>query len=96
MLEIFAMLVLVVIWIPLSYWVRIIQLQGFEIWLPFGIIIGIAISPLVGFLFALTILIGSWLVFPFDLNTFALAVIALSLKKALAANPLDILRSKER
>ena len=48
LLPIFAILVLIVIGIPLSYWVRIIQLHGFELWLPFGIVIAIAISPLPG------------------------------------------------
>ena len=78
LLPIFAILVLIVIGIPLSYWVRIIQLHGFELWLPFGIVIAIAISPLAGFLFALAIIIGAWLLFPFDLNTLALELLVLA------------------
>ena len=67
--QIFAMVILIAIGIPLSYWVRKAQLDGFELWLPFGIIIGIAISPVAGFFFAIIMKVGAWFVFPFDLNT---------------------------
>lgn len=79
LLQIFSILVLIAIGIPLSYWVRIIQLHGLELWLPFGIVIGVAISPLAGFLFALSIIVGGWLIFPFGLNTLALEVSVLAL-----------------
>ena len=63
------MLCIVAVGIFLSYWVRIIQLQGLELWLPFGIVLSIAISPLAGFGFAAVIILGGWVLLPFDLRT---------------------------
>lgn len=83
MIALFAIIVLVIIAIPLSYWVRIIQLHGFELWLPFGIVLGISISPLAGFLFALTVIVGAWLVFPFSLTTVVQELSALAVIMAL-------------
>ncbi len=61
----------------LSYWTRRANIQGFEIWLPFSIILSFGISPLVGFVFAMTIIIASWFLFPFELQSVAIMGVCL-------------------
>ncbi|MFH1786214.1 MAG: hypothetical protein ABH829_00975 [archaeon] len=53
--------------IPLSYWVRRVDMGGLELWLPMGILVSIGISPLAGIAVALTIMVVSWFLFPFNL-----------------------------
>jgi len=77
--QVLSLLGILIIGILLSYWVRIIQLHGLELWLPMGILLTLAISPLAGFLFAAIIIIGSWVIFPFDLRTLVLELFTLGI-----------------
>lgn len=52
----------------LSYWARRFDMSGFEIWLPFSIIIAYAISPSVGIMVAIITIIASWALFPYQLH----------------------------
>ncbi len=63
--QILAMVGLVAAGSFLSYWMRRVDMSGFELWLPFGLLIAVAISPLAGFLFAMAIIVASWFLFPF-------------------------------
>ena len=58
----------------LSYWMRRVDMAGFELWLPFGLLIAVAVSPIAGFLFAVSILVASWFLFPFQLQGVAVIV----------------------
>ena len=71
-LQLFFLTALIPACIFLSYWSRRANLQGFELWLPFSIILSFAISPLAGFVFAVLVLVGSWLVFPFEFQYMAI------------------------
>ena len=65
LLQILTLLALIAAGTFLSYWMRRVEMSGFELWLPFGLLFSIAISPMAGILFALSILIASWFLFPY-------------------------------
>ena len=70
-------LAIIAVGIPISYWTRRIDMSGFELWLPMAILISIGISPLVGFLVGLSIVVLSWFVFPFHLIGMMLMMVCL-------------------
>jgi hypothetical protein len=56
----------------ISIGARRADLQGIELWLPFGLLISYAYSPLWGFLIAFLMLLISWIVFPYGVQYLAL------------------------
>jgi hypothetical protein len=52
----------------LSFWARRFDMSGFEIWLPISILLAYAVSPMAGVIVAVSILIISWALFPYQLH----------------------------
>jgi hypothetical protein len=62
----------------LSFWARRSGIHGLEIWLPIAIILSYSISPVVGLLVALLMLIGSLILFPFALHYLLIMIACLA------------------
>jgi len=62
----------------LSFWARRFDMSGFEIWLPFSILIAYAVSPLAGLLVAISILAISWALFPYQLHYIVIMIACLA------------------
>ncbi|HIK01751.1 TPA: hypothetical protein H1008_01420 [archaeon] len=61
----------------ISIGARRADLQGIELWLPFGLLVSYAYSPLWGFLIAFLMLLISWIIFPYGLQYLALTSVFL-------------------
>ncbi|MFH1424832.1 MAG: hypothetical protein ABIG20_04115 [archaeon] len=66
--QLLALIGLVMIGGFLEFWMRRFEMQGVGIWLSFGLILTYAFGPLWGFLFAISILIISFVLFPYEIQ----------------------------
>tara|TARA_Y100000310_G_C20685763_1_gene818845 strand:+ start:2132 stop:2599 length:468 start_codon:yes stop_codon:yes gene_type:complete len=67
-LAILVLIVVTVLGALMSFWARRSGIHGLEIWLPLAIILSYAISPLVGLIVVILILVGSFFLFPYPLH----------------------------
>jgi len=52
----------------IEFWARRFEMQGISVWMPLGLLVTYAYSPLWGFLFAFSILVISFVLFPYELH----------------------------
>lgn len=79
LLQLLALLAIIPLGIQLSFIARRAAMHGFEIWLPLAILVSFGISPLVGYIVAMMIVIGGWVLWPFELENVGLMAFSLAL-----------------
>lgn len=60
----------------LGMWLRRFEMSGFELWFPLGMIISYAISPLVGFIVAFSMMAITWALFPYGVHNLAITAVS--------------------
>ena len=56
----------------LGMWLRRFEMSGFELWFPIGLLVSYAISPLIGFIVGLAMLVITWALHPYGLHHLAI------------------------